>query len=155
VPCPNLTLRIASHFRLPDLSATIFLCDSVQVVSGKFYILGGAWTRIIASKPDPSGQAAPSIIGVAISLRAVLSDGWHTFELTLKRNGEPYLFQGKAVKVQGAFAVGPPPSMDVPQEYNLAAQVTLPLSPGNYEWDLSVDNNYVASRTFEAVAGSL
>jgi len=144
-----------SRFRLPDTSATIFLCDSVQVVSGKFYILGGAWTRIIASKADTSGPGNPSLIGIAISLRAELSDGWHTFELALKRNGEPYLFQGNLVKVQGAFAVSPAPLTSAPQEYNLAAQVTLPLSPGNYEWDLTVDNNYVASRAFEAVAGSL
>ena len=134
---------------MPDLSATIVLCDAVQHVSGKLYILGGAWSRIIASPSHPSS------IGIAINIRGEISDGSHPFELTLDREDKPYAIEGQPVRIDGTFFAGSIQGSRVKPDCNFCVQLALKLEVGLYRWNLSVDGEHVGEQAFEAIAGGL
>jgi hypothetical protein len=124
------------------MKATMMLCDAVQAVEGKLYVLGGGWS-VTGPGPAPSGLAilievpwdqANQKIDVALEL--LTEDGVPVTE--------PDPTGSAPVRVDGQIEVGRPPGMApgtplmVPMAVNIGP---LPLTPGaRYYWQLAIGN---------------
>ena len=129
-------------------SATLLLCDSAQVVSGKLYILGGGWGRLLASK-------TPTMLSLAVHILGDFEENkLHEFTLDLYKGSERYQVDGRDVVLVGhvvATRVEDDAKWKPPGDVNVAVSLAIPFEPGTYAWKLSVDGQFVTQRVFDVV----
>jgi hypothetical protein len=128
------------------LDATIILCDAAEQINGKLYILGGGWTHLLSPNQ-------PTNVALAMMIRVSLEEAGkqHKLEVSLLgEDGEPVLLGGNPVKLEGAFEVGAPSGMKPGRELiaPVALQFGLALPPGDYVWELRVDDATVTTAPF-------
>lgn len=130
------------------LNTSIMLCDSVQVVSGKLYILGGGWERTNPMNPN---------VGLAITIWVDWEerDKEHAFTIELQNEaGEPAATRGseKPLRIEGEFMVKAKP--DHPKGMPLSSKHAinlqrLSLDPQSiYRWELRVNGEPMGVATF-------
>jgi hypothetical protein len=137
------------------VKTTLLLCDHVQEVAGKLYVLGGGWS-IYRGSPVTMGLAMKisvpwdaANIPHEFAARLVTEDG---LDPTLP-DAEGALVSAR-VEINGRFESGrpaglPPGSdLDAPIAVNLAG---LQLGPGRYEWQVSIDDAVVDRVPFTVV----
>ncbi len=123
--------------------ATMMLCDNVQVIGGKLYILGGGW--------DMVGPAATPM-GVALKIDVDWNEIGidHHGELFLvDEDGQPAILEAaegpQAVEVAFDFRVERPPGIREGSSLTVLIPVNfppLPLEPSTrYTWRLTIDGN--------------
>jgi hypothetical protein len=127
------------------LNVTMLLCDAAEVVNGKLYILGGAWTHVLTPN-QPINMA----LAIVVHIPWDQANKRHTLEVSLlTEDGPPVLSDDKPVKVQGVVEVGRPAGAKPGSELNAAAALRfdgIALAPGGYVWELSL-NGEPGSRT--------
>jgi hypothetical protein len=134
------------------VKTTLLLCDHVQEVSGKLYVLGGGWS-IFRGSPVTMGLAVKisvpwdaANIPHDFAARLVTQDGLDP--VLPSAEGEP---ASARVEFNGRFESGRPAGLapgsdlDAPIAVNLAG---LPLGPGRYEWQVSIDGTVVDRAPF-------
>jgi hypothetical protein len=122
------------------IRATLLLCDSVQAVGGKLYILGGGWNII---GPDPS----PTAIAIYAEVSWDLTNVRHPWRLELldaddqpvmvptPMGEQPLVLEG-VLEVGRPIGVQPGVGLGVPLAINLGPVV---LAPGSrYVWRLTI-----------------
>jgi hypothetical protein len=130
------------------MKVTFLLCDAAQAVGGKLYILGGGWNVAFArgDQPYPMGLA----INVQVPWNA--TNERHTFKAALlTEDGPPALTpDDKPVEIGGEFDMGRPPGTKAGSSFNvpLGIQIALPLQPGAYRWEISIDGTVMAEESF-------
>lgn len=119
----------------------MLLCDSVQVVEGKFYMLGGGWSVI---GPDPS----PFGIAMKLDVAWTEMETPHHWELfLLDEDGHEVVVDTpdgpQPIEMRGDFQLARPPELaegspvSIPIALNLPG---LPLEKGKrFSWRLSID----------------
>ena len=118
----------------------MLLCDAAQEIGGKLYILGGGWS---SKGPEP----APMALAIKIDVPWTEANQRHDFVLVLESgDGGTIGFTGpegpQTVKIDGQFEVGRPPGTPAGADIDAALAVNvgpLPLPPGLYSWQLSID----------------
>lgn len=133
------------------MEATILLCDWAEAVNGKLYILGGGWSRMIASAPInialaiklgiPWDQANRQI---PFKASLVTEDG-HLVSL-----GEP----PQQVQVEGAIEVGRPPGLPPGSTLDAILALRFPgliLAKGGYSWQFHAEGKEVGRVSFDVV----
>ena len=123
----------------------MLLADAAQVSEGKLHVLGGGWRF---TGPEPAASA----IGMVFEVPWDLANRPIEFELQLV-DGDgraAVLRDGGQLKVEGKLEVGRPPGH--PQGASLSAPIAagiaaLPLTPGSYEWRLTVNGETDADWT--------
>jgi Family of unknown function (DUF6941) len=128
------------------LDATIILCDAAEEINGKLYILGGGWAHLL--KPNQ-----PTNVALAIMIHVPLNEAGrqHKLEVSLlSEDGEPVRLAGNPVRLEGAFEVGALPRMKPERKpiAPVALQFVLALPPGDYVWELRVDDATVTTAPF-------
>lgn len=123
------------------MNITLLLADSAQAVNGKLYVLGGGWTD---TPVGPDGHVPPHALAVIIHVPWDQANRPHHATLRLLnadgRSVEPVADQ--PIQIESDFEIGRPPgaqpgaSLPVPLALNLGP---LPLPPGRYTWELTVD----------------
>jgi hypothetical protein len=123
------------------VKATMLLADYAVVSDGKLTIVGGGWSQ---TGPEPSSFGIGLLIQVpwdqantmhAFAVELVDSDGAEVILETADDEEQPVAFGGE-------FEVGRPPGLKpgTPLDFPVAVNSTpLPLSPGRYEWRLTID----------------
>lgn len=134
----------------------MLLCDAAQEVGGKLYILGGGWST---KGPDP----APMALAIKIDVPWNQANERHQFVLVLESgDGGVIEFPSEAgpqaVRIDGEFEVGRPAGTPAGADMDAALAVNigpLPLAPGLYSWQLSIDGHGPPEwrRTFGVRAG--
>lgn len=131
------------------MEATLLLCDYAEEVGGKLYIMGGGWTQATANAP------------LQISLALNLLIPWDQTNVThrldarlVTQDGEEVTIDGNPVLIEGQVEVGRPAgtkpgmAMATPLAFRVGGLV---LEPGLYRWDVRVNEQVVATASFEAV----
>lgn len=121
----------------------MLLADYAVVSDGKLTIVGGGWSQ---TGPEPAAFG----IGLLIQVPWDQSNTLHSFSVELlDADGSPVSFDDEdgesdqVVAFGGEFEVGRPPGLKpgTPLDFPVAVNSTpLPLSPGRYEWRLTIDN---------------
>lgn len=134
----------------------MLLCDAAQEVGGKLYILGGGWS---IKGPEPT----PMALAIKIDVPWNDANERHRFVLQLESgDGGPVAFPGpqglQPVRIEGEFEVGRPPGTPAGSDIDAALAINvgpLPLGPGLYSWQLSIDAKSPTAwrRTFAVRAG--
>jgi hypothetical protein len=137
------------------VKTTLLLCDHVQEVAGKLYVLGGGWS-IYRGSPVTMGLAVKiSVPWEAANIphdfaaRLVTEDGLDP--VLPGAEGEP---APARIEFNGRFESGRPAGLapgsdlDAPIAVNLAG---LPLGPGRYEWQVAIDETIVDRVPFTVV----
>ncbi len=138
----------------------MILCDWAEVVNGKLYIQGAGWTKIVANQPVA--------MAVAVTVRVPWNEAnkQHAIDLALlTEDGAPVVppipnlppdMVLPPVRLDGKFEVGRPPGSKegapLPAAFAFRLQ-PMPLSPGGYVYQLSIDGTPVASAPFECEGG--
>jgi hypothetical protein len=130
----------------------MLLCDAVQSVGGKLYILGGGWTHLHIQSPPNVGLA------IKIEVPWNRANERHTLVVALKtEDGDAVEMGGTEVAAQGEIEVGRPAGLkpgtplDSPLALNFAGLV---FEPGGYVWELLINGEPVGRTPFRVVAGS-
>lgn len=118
----------------------MLLCDAAQEAGGKLYILGGGWS---IKGTDPT----PMALAIKIDVPWNEANERHRFVLMLESgDGGPVEFPGpdgpQVVRIEGEFEVGRPAGTPAGSDIDAALAVNigpLPLPPGLYSWQLSID----------------
>lgn len=133
----------------------ILLCDFAEAIGGKFYIMGGGWSRI--SSGNPAGLSAH----VAAMIYVPWDDANRRRRLSLKlltEDGHNVLIGDQPVEAQGDFEVGRPPGLAPGSELEFPAVFRfegMPLAPGRYKFNLSVGAHEIGEAKFEVVTTPL
>ena len=139
------------------MKTTLLLCDHVQEVAGKLYVLGGGWS-IYRGSPVTMGLA----VKISVPWDAANIPHDFTARLVTEDGLDPALpdtegaLQPARVEFNGRFESGRPAGLapgsdlDAPIAVNLAG---LPLGPGRYEWQVSIDETVVDRVPFTVVEG--
>lgn len=141
------------------MDVQLILCDWAEVVNQKLYIMGAGWTKVVANQPVP--------MAVAVTVRVPWTEAnrQHAVELALfTEDGQrvvpavpvPADVVLPPVRLEGKFEVGRPPGSKegAPLPTAFAFRLpALPLNPGGYRLDLSIDGKTVATASFEAEGG--
>lgn len=125
------------------MKATLLLCDSVQAVGGKLYILGGGWS--IAGP-------APITMGLAVKIEVPWNQANQRHKLKIELvddDGQPVALPApegkKPIVIEADFEVGRPPGLTpgTPLDSVLAINMqSLPIPPARrYEWRMSIDGH--------------
>jgi hypothetical protein len=134
------------------VKTTLLLCDHVQEVAGKLYVLGGGWS-IYRGSPVTMGLA------VKISVPWDAANIPHDFgaRLVTEDGLDPALPNAEGalaparVEFTGRFESGRPAGLapgsdlDAPIAVNIAG---IPLAPGRYEWQVAIDEAVVDRVSF-------
>lgn len=138
----------------PNEAPALILCDWAEVLSGKLYIMGAGFSRLLA------GQATPSALAILWNIPWERSNIPQNIELSLMtEDGAPFTDDNsEPIKVAGRVEVGRPPG--VKPGTSLPAPIALRLPPinfppGGYRWELLVNGSLEAAVSFEAVGGPL
>ena len=118
----------------------MLLCDAAQEVGGKLYILGAGWSN---KGPEP----APMALAIKIDVPWTDANQRHRFVLMLESgDGGPVAFPGpegpQPVQIEGDFEVGRPAGTPAGSDIDAALAINvgpLPLPPGLYSWQLSIN----------------
>jgi hypothetical protein len=121
--------------------ATLLLCDAVQFIDGKLYVLGWGWSYTLPGRPQA--------LGVKIDIGWTELGAEHHVELHLEdEDGQPVFVDGpdgtrQAIEIRHDIHVPRLPeiaegaSVSVPLGHSIGA---LPLEPGRrYSWRLTID----------------
>jgi hypothetical protein len=127
------------------MEATVLLADWADVINGKLYIQGGAWT------------ATPSPVNCAVAI--VFAVNWneanqqhHVAIRLLTEGGAAVVVDNQPVALESKFEVGRPPGvkpgsdLSVPLAWRLGG---LPLNVGRYRFVVEVAGQPLAGRTFD------
>jgi hypothetical protein len=128
------------------VKTTLLLCDHAQEVAGKLYVLGGGWSIYRGS---PVTMALAVKIGVPWDAANIPHD--FSARLVTEDGADPVLPTGEGsaatpIEFQGRFEAGRPAGvapgseLDAPFAVNISG---LPLPPGRYEWQVSIDAELV------------
>lgn len=141
------------------MDVQLVLCDWAETVNAKLYIMGAGWTKVIANQP------APMAVAVIVLVPWTDVNKQHSIELALlTEDGEPVVPAVPVppevvlppIRLEGKFEVGRPPGsregapLPAPFAFRIPA---LPLNPGSYVFQLSIDGNPVANAAFVAEGG--
>jgi hypothetical protein len=139
------------------VKTTLLLCDHAQEVAGKLYVLGGGWSIY-------RGSPVTMALAVKIAVPWDAANIPHDFSARLltEDGTDPVLATGGAgdptatpIEFQGRFEAGRPPGLapgsdlDAPFAVNISG---LPLPPGRYEWQVSIDAELVDRVAFSVTA---
>jgi hypothetical protein len=139
------------------VKTTLLLCDHVQEVAGKLYVLGGGWS-IYRGTPVTMGLA------VKISVPWDAANAPHDFAARLVTedgvdpaipDAEGGLAQAR-IEFNARFESGRPPGLPPGSDLDapIAVNITgLPLGPGRYEWQVTIDDAVVDRVPFTVVEG--
>jgi hypothetical protein len=134
------------------LEATMLLCDFAEEVGGKLYIMGGGWSRILKS-----GLPTPMSLAVKLSIPWDQAETLHKVTIRLVTvDGELVAKEGQPVRVMGEIGAGKPPGLrpGTPLDLPFAVRFEgISLDPGEYRWELEVDDEQIAAASFEVMAG--
>jgi hypothetical protein len=124
----------------------MLLCDAAEEANGKLYILGGGWTHLLTPN-------LPTNMALAIVVHVPWNETGkqHKLEVSLVKDGEPFLLGGNPVKMQGAFEVRRAAGTKPGREFTapVALQFSgLVLPPGEYTWELLVNGEPGATASF-------
>ena len=123
----------------------MLLADYAVVSDGKLTIVGGGWSQ---TGPAPAAFG----IGLLIQVPWDQANTMHSFSIELlDADGAAVSFDddddsdeesAQVVAFGGEFEVGRPPGLKpgTPLDFPVAVNSTLPLSPGRYEWRLTIDS---------------
>lgn len=133
------------------IEATMMLCDSVQSVAGKLFVLGGGWNVLQTRTPAAMGLAvkleiADELAGQQLPLVAKL----------VTPSGELVSDEETAIhftaELEFARRPGKMPDAPLGGVFALNAHFRgLHLEPGNYAWELLIDGDLVARSLFYVV----
>lgn len=136
--------------------ASILLCDAAQVQSGKLFVLGGGWSRILKLQP-----ALTMALAVRIEVPWHESNRRHQLRIRLlDQDGAPVrppdlpLDAGaEGFEIHGEFEAGRPPGLAQGSFLDncIALNFQLNLEPGGYVWALLINGNVLTSYPFEVV----
>ncbi len=139
-------MEVRWHPRWVNVSwvkAIMMLCDAVQVVEGKLYMLGGGWS-VIGPDPTPFG------IAMKLDVSWTELDAPHHWELFLvDEDGHEVVVETpdgpQPIEMRGDFQLPRPPELPdgspvaVPFALNLPG---LPLAMGKrFSWRLTIDGD--------------
>ncbi len=118
----------------------MLLADYAVVSDGKLTIVGGGWSQ---TGPEPAAFG----IGLLIQVPWDRANTMHSFSVELlDADGVAIGFdeddEDQVVAFGGEFEVGRPPGLKpgTPLDFPVAVNFTpLPLTPGRYEWRLTID----------------
>ncbi len=131
---------------------TMVLCDAVEQVNGKLYILGGGWTHVATT-----GASVSMGLGVIIAVPWTDANRRHPISVALMDDdGHPVTMGDQEVRNEGQFEIGRPPGTKPGSDLNavMAFQFGgLVLEPGGYVWELRVGDN-IERTPFWAVGGN-
>jgi hypothetical protein len=139
------------------MKATVLLCDHAQEVGGKLYVLGGGWSIY---------RGSPATMALAIKIDVPWDEANRPHEVVTRLvtgdGGDPVLpdpetgeLGPRRVEFQGRFEAGRPPGLvpgtdlDAPLAINIAG---LPLAPGRYEWQVTIDGDLADRVVFSMMA---
>jgi hypothetical protein len=121
--------------------ATLLLCDAVQFIDGKLYVLGWGWSYTVPGRPHG--------LGVKIDIGWTELEIEHHVEIHLEdEDGQPVFVDGpdgtsQAIEIRHDIRVPRLPeiaegaSVSVPLGHSIGP---LPLEPGRrYSWRLTID----------------
>jgi hypothetical protein len=118
------------------------------VVGGKLFFLGGGWNIAVDRTPRPMSMA----LAIVMSVPWTATNELHKFTASLLTEDGQLVTapDGKQVEIKGDFEVGRPPRIKPGTSFNapLAFQLAMPMSPGAYRWELSVDGSVMAEESF-------
>jgi hypothetical protein len=137
-----------------DIEVWLMLCDSVESVGGKLYILGGGWSSITAANlPALHPRLA---IAAMIRVPWTETNKVHTFKVTMEgEDGESIAFgpdESGETSLTAQFNLGRPPtiqegdSQNVPFAINVDRQVFR--APGTYNLVVAVNDKEKARLPF-------
>jgi len=125
------------------MRATLLLCDHAEEVAGKLYVLGGGWS-IYRGTPVNMGLA----VKIAVPWESANVPHDFVARLVTEDGTDPVLpdagggLSPSPVMVEGRFEAGRPAGLapgsdlDAPFAFNITG---LPLAPGRYEWQVTID----------------
>jgi len=149
--CSSLDKLAAGPPEFGPIEADVLLCDAAQQIGGKLYILGGGWSRVIAT--------GPLVMAIAVYLKVP----WHAanrripllIDLRTEDGRAVPDAAGRPVRIEGEFEVGRPPGLRQGTALDSSLAITipgLPLLPGVYRWELHVGGQLLKSVPFEVLA---
>jgi hypothetical protein len=129
----------------PQMKVTMLLADHADAVNGKLYINGGGWSQISAG--------VPFAIALDVKVPWQLTNKPHELRLELiDSEGRPVILEGEegdeqprepVVFALPPFEVGRPAGLvagtPIDQPFAVNCPSGLPLTPGRYEWRLTVN----------------
>ena len=123
------------------MMVTILLADAAQAIDNKLYVLGGGWS---ITGPDP----VPSAIAMKIDVPWDQANQKHRWELALlDDDGVPVFFgegeSQQSLVIGNDFELGRPAGVPPGTPLELAMAINLgplPLPPGRYVWQLTIDD---------------
>jgi hypothetical protein len=131
------------------MEADLLPCDWCEGINGKLYAQGVGWTKIAAGRPVAMGIAA--IIHVPYN---ETNKRAHFAIRLLTEDGGPFPAPPLApMLVEGDIEAGRPPGMRAGEISNMIIAANMggfQFDPGGYVWQLSLDNNIIATAPFTA-----
>jgi len=137
------------------VKTTLLLCDHVQEVAGKLYVLGGGWS-IYRGSPVTMGLA----VKISVPWDAANIPHEFTARLVTEDGLDPALPQVEGgmsparIEFSGRFESGRPAGLAPGSELDAPIAVNIggiPLEPGRYEWQVSIDGAVVDRVPFTVV----
>ncbi|MDP9203946.1 MAG: hypothetical protein M3P12_00620 [Gemmatimonadota bacterium] len=135
------------------MDATLLLCDAAQAVNGKFYILGGGWSMILAP-----GVPTPVTLAVKLSVPWDQANRPHKVRAALMdADGQVVDLGDGPIEAEGNVEVGRPPGLKpgTPLDVLFALPFgALAFESGTYAWQLEVDGDPVTREPFIVLPGN-
>jgi hypothetical protein len=146
---------------LSQISASLMLCDSVEAIANKLYILGGGWDSI-GAQALPFRQAR---IGLAITIRVpwTETDVPHSARIRLEdADGRPLAIgpepKADSHAIEAQFNVGRPPTIRPGDQQSLHVAINLDQqffgTGGQYNFVVEIDGQERARQVFRVIPAS-
>lgn len=134
------------------MDATLLLCDAADAVNGKFYILGGGWSVILAPRVP-----TPVTLAVKLAVPWDAANRQHKIKAALlDADGEPIDLGQGPVQAEGQVEVGRPPGIKPGSDLDVLFVLPfglLAFESGSYVWQLEVDGDPVTRAPFTVLPG--
>lgn len=131
------------------MEAFALLCDFAEVINGKLYIMGGAWTQVTKVTPLTFTLAAKIDVPYDRTNERLLVEA-----RLVDPDGHIVRVGGMDVQMMATFEVGRPAGIKhgTPMPVPLAWKfVGLDLDFGSYEFRISVENETIATASFDVI----
>jgi hypothetical protein len=129
------------------MRATMLLADWAEALNGKLYVMGAAWTHVLAA-----GTPTSMSLGVVMHVPWDEANRRKQFVLALQDHDGNAIQQNDVdVRAEGQFEAGRPPGLKAGTELNNAVTFrfnNLTLDEGGYVWLLTVDDEQLARTPF-------